>query len=124
MTEVPAEIEVIPTEAPALRHAKEALERGEELRVERQKLIKMADRSRLSGVPQPCVVHAAQMGASRGFRATGNPPQYVPTMEEKVISRRVLYSAHNTKHKTCSLPSEHPQYRTRSNFPNGQKQLF
>ena len=37
MTEVPAETEVVPTEAPALRRAKEALERGEEVRAETQK---------------------------------------------------------------------------------------
>ena len=43
----------------------------------------MADRSRPSRVPRPCVAHADQMGASRGFRATGTPPQYVPAMEEK-----------------------------------------
>ena len=37
VTEAPAEMEVVPTEAPALRRAKEALERGEELRAETQK---------------------------------------------------------------------------------------
>ena len=36
-TEAPAEMEVVPTEAPALRRAKEVLERGEELRAETQK---------------------------------------------------------------------------------------
>ena len=37
MTEAPAEMEVVPMEAPALRRAKEALEQGEEVRAETQK---------------------------------------------------------------------------------------
>ena len=37
VTEAPVEMEVIPTEAPVLRRAKEALERGEEVRAETQK---------------------------------------------------------------------------------------